>query len=153
MQPEKPDKVKILKAFMRVIAALPYKHILGALFACWLVYFALFEYSKKPPTAKPEPTVDLSKIPPDVHGAAGPEPRINPWNGVPFCVDRYLKQVLNDYDSSEYLQASVPQKVWDKKVPYWEVNLRLRAKNLVGAYVVTVKTFHIQNEQVVQMID
>ncbi|TXH54187.1 MAG: hypothetical protein E6Q97_11515 [Desulfurellales bacterium] len=153
MQTEKPDKVKILKAFLRVIATLPYKHMLGALFACWLVYFALFEYSQKPPDAKPEPTVDLSKVPPNIHGAAGPEPRINPWNGVPFCVDRHLKQVLNDYDSSEYLQASAPRKVWIEKTPYWEVNLRLRAKNAFGAYIVTVKTFHIQNEQVIQMID
>lgn len=153
MQPRKPDKIKILKAFLRVVAALPYRLLLGAVFACWLIYYGLFEYRPKPPASKSAPTVDLSKIPLDVHGAAGPEPRINSWNNVPFCVDRYLKQVLNDYDSSEYLQASMPQKVWVGKAPYWEVNLRLRAKNAFGAYVVTVKTFHIQNDQVISMLD
>ena len=85
--------------------------------------------------------------------AAGPEPRANSWNGVPFCVDRYLKRVLNDYDSSEYLEASTPRKVLIKKMPYWEVSLRLRARNAFGAYIVTVKTFLIQDEQVIRMVD
>lgn len=83
--------------------------------------------------------------------AAGPAPKTSAWNGVPYCIDRYLKQTLSDYDSAEYMGATVPRKVVDKKGTYWEVSVKLRAKNAFGAKIITTKTFYIQNEQVVEV--
>lgn len=84
---------------------------------------------------------------------AGPAPTTSPWDGKVYCVDRYLKGVLNDYDSAEYMQWSGPEKVKIKGVLYWRVRLKLRAANAFGAKIIKIYTFLIQNNTVVSATD
>jgi hypothetical protein len=102
---------------------------------------------------QPRPDIKASAIPspaPTIEDAAGPLPLLSPWDGEVYCVDEYLKQVLNDYESAEYLQWTFPEKVVIKKAPYWQVRLKLRAKNAFGAKIIKVYTFLIQNNVVVK---
>lgn len=85
--------------------------------------------------------------------SAGEPPFRSSYDGKVMCVDSYLRQTLNDYDSAEYIEWGAPEKVKIKNVPYWRVGLRLRAKNGFGAKILTTKFFLIQNGQVVKMID
>lgn len=82
----------------------------------------------------------------------GPKPDNAGWNGKVFCVDHYLKQTLNDYDSSEYLEWSPVVRTELKGEPYWAVKLKLRAKNAFGAYIVKDVVFFIRRNQVVQAV-
>lgn len=84
---------------------------------------------------------------------AGPKPVTTPWNGTVLCVDRLLRETLNDYESAEYLQWSELTKVKSNGITYWQVSLKLRAKNAFGAKIINVKTFLIQHDQVVKVID
>ncbi len=36
----------------------------------------------------------------------GPKPENSAWNGEVLCVDKYLKETLNDYEDAEYLEWS-----------------------------------------------
>jgi hypothetical protein len=68
-----------------------------------------------------------------------------------WCVDRYLKYNLNDYDSSEYLQWTSPIKVIYEGEPYWAVRLRLRAANAFGGKIIKEPMFYIQQDKVVRV--
>lgn len=88
-----------------------------------------------------------------VEELAGPPPQTSPWDRKVYCVDRYLKQVLNDYGSAEYMQWGGLERAKVKGVAYWRVRLKLRAKNGFGAKIIKVYTFMIQNDQVVSATD
>jgi hypothetical protein len=79
----------------------------------------------------------------------GPKPENAGWNGKVYCVDRYLKRTLNDYDSSEYLEWSPVTRMDVKGEPYWAVRLKLRAKNAFGAFIVKDVVFFIRQNEVV----
>ena len=81
---------------------------------------------------------------------AGDMPETWSYDGRVMCVDSYLRRALNDYDSAEYLEWGSPEKVKIKGVTYWQVGLRLRAKNAFGAMIVKTMTFLIQRNQVVK---
>lgn len=91
--------------------------------------------------------VDL-KITNDV-GILGPKPT-SYYNGKVLEVDRYLSRVLNDYDSSEYVEWSPVIKVREKDGPYWAVRLKLRAKNAFGGYILRDTYYYIRSGQVVR---
>lgn len=62
----------------------------------------------------------------------------------------YLRNNLNDYDSSEFIEWSPVSKTYIKNEPYWSLSLKLRAKNLVGAYLLKDVTFYIRQNQVMK---
>lgn len=66
-----------------------------------------------------------------------------------LAVRKYLRQVLNDYNSSEFVEWSGVGKTTVKNEPYWVIKLRLRAKNAFGAYILKTVIFYIRNDQVV----
>lgn len=66
-----------------------------------------------------------------------------------MAFNNYLRDRLNDYDSSEYLAWSPAEKVTVKGEPFWKSVLRLRAKNGFGAYIVRDVTFYLRNKKVV----
>jgi len=72
------------------------------------------------------------------------------YNGKVLEVDRYLSRVLNDYDSSEYVEWSPVIKVREKDGPYWAVRLKLRAKNAFGGYILRDTYYYIRGGQVVR---
>lgn len=80
----------------------------------------------------------------------GKKPKNSSWDGSVREVDQYLKQVLNDYDSAEYIEWSPVTKVYVKKEPFWAVRLKLRAKNGFGAYILRDTYFLIRGGQVVK---
>lgn len=82
-------------------------------------------------------------------GILGPKPT-SYYNGKVLEVDRYLSRVLNDYDSSEYVEWSPVIKVREKDGPYWAVRLKLRAKNAFGGYILRDTYYYIRNGQVVR---
>lgn len=63
--------------------------------------------------------------------------------------NNYLRDRLNDYDSSEYVGYSQAFREYVKGEPYWTSTLRLRAKNAFGAYIVKDVKFYIQGGSVV----
>ena len=93
----------------------------------------------------------LSKVVTD-EGLLGPKPDNNGWDGSVRCVDKYLKQTLNDYDSAEYMEWSPVFRMDTKEGPYWAVRLKLRAKNGFGAYIVKNVVFFIRQNQVVSAV-
>lgn len=80
----------------------------------------------------------------------GEKPENSPWDGSVRPAEKYLKEVLNDYDSSEYLGWSPVTKIYIGKEPYWGTKVKLRAKNAFGAYIVRNIVFLIRNGQVVK---
>ena len=72
-----------------------------------------------------------------------------PKNGGQSAVSDYLRENLNDFDSSEYLAWSEPAIVDVGGQPFWMVKLRLRAKNMFGGYIVKTVTFYIIQDKVV----
>ena len=68
-----------------------------------------------------------------------------------WCVDRYLKYNLNDYDNAEYLHWSAPVSIIYDGQPYWAVKLRLRAANAFGGKIIKEPVFLIQQDQVVRV--
>jgi len=79
----------------------------------------------------------------------GPKPESSAWDGSVRCVDKYLKQVLNDYGSAEYVEWSPVAKVNYKGEPYWGVRLRLRATNAFGGKILKDTYYLIRHNQVV----
>lgn len=75
----------------------------------------------------------------------GKKPTNSAWDGSIACVERYLKQVLNDPDSYEHVSTTVPS----PSGPYWVVSSAYRAKNGFGGLILQRTTFKIQQEQVV----
>lgn len=82
----------------------------------------------------------------------GPKPENSGWDGKVYCIDRYLKRTLNDYDSSEYLEWSPVTRMDVKGEPYWAVRLKLRAKNAFGALIVKDVVFLIRQNEVVSAV-
>lgn len=80
----------------------------------------------------------------------GPKPRNSEWDGRVDPVVEYLKDNLNDYEDSEWLEWSPVTKVTIGKEPYWAVRLKLRAKNAFGGKILKNVVFLIRNNQVVQ---
>lgn len=80
----------------------------------------------------------------------GPKPMQSGWDGDVLPVKQYLREVLNDYDSSEFVEWSPVSKIYQGKEPYWGVRLRLRAKNGFGAYIVRDTYYYIRHNQVVK---
>jgi hypothetical protein len=60
-----------------------------------------------------------------------------------------LRYVLNDYDSSEYVDYSPAIKVTVKGEPFWVSVLKLRAKNPYGGYILKDVRMYIRNKKVV----
>lgn len=83
----------------------------------------------------------------------GPKPTNSAYDGNVAPAQEYLKQALNDYDSSEYLGWTNVQKTYIGSEPYWTTSARIRAKNAFGAFVVNEFTFYIRNNQVVKVDD
>jgi len=81
----------------------------------------------------------------------GNKPENSAWDGSVRPAENYLKEVLNDYSSSEYLGWTKVEKIYQGKEPYWQTSVRLRAKNAFGAYIVRDVTFWIRNNQVVKV--
>lgn len=81
----------------------------------------------------------------------GPKPINSAYDGNVTPAQNYLKQALNDYDSSEYLGWTDVRKTYVGKEPFWTTTVRLRAKNAFGAFVVNEYTFFIRNNQVVNV--
>lgn len=79
----------------------------------------------------------------------GAKPMSSGWDGGVSAVKSYLRETLNDYDSSEFLEWSDVAKVYVKKEPFWAVRLKIRAKNSFGGYVVKDAIFYIRQNQVV----
>jgi hypothetical protein len=81
----------------------------------------------------------------------GPKPDDRGWKGKVFCVDRYLKANLNDYESAEYLEWSPVTSIEVKGEPYWAVRLKLRAANGFGAKILKEPIFLIRQNAVVRV--
>ncbi len=81
----------------------------------------------------------------------GEKPENSAWDGSVRPAEKYLKEVLNDYSSSEYLDWTKVAKVYEGKEPYWHTTVRLRAKNAFGAFIVKDIAFWIRRGQVVKV--
>jgi hypothetical protein len=77
----------------------------------------------------------------------GPEPKVSAWDGSVRCVERYLKETMNDPGSYQHVSSTAPVAVG----PSWIVVSRFRAKNGFGALTVHQARFEIQRDQVVDM--
>lgn len=64
--------------------------------------------------------------------------------------NNYLKDKLNDYDSSEYVSFTEPQKTNINGQEYWLSILKLRAKNPLGAYILKDVKMYIRHNEVVK---
>jgi hypothetical protein len=81
----------------------------------------------------------------------GDKPENSSWDGSVRPAEKYLKEALNDYSSSEYLGWSPVTKIYIGKEPYWGTKVKLRAKNAFGAFIVKDIVFFIRNNQVVKV--
>jgi len=79
----------------------------------------------------------------------GPKPKNSEWDGRVDPVVEYLKNNLNDYDSSEFVEWSPVTKLEMKGEPFWVVRLRLRAKNAFGGYILKNTFYFIRQNRVV----
>jgi hypothetical protein len=79
----------------------------------------------------------------------GPKPKNSEWDGRVDPVVEYLKNNLNDYDSSEFVEWSPVTKLEVKGEPFWVVRLKLRAKNAFGGYVLKNTFYFIRQNRVV----
>jgi hypothetical protein len=79
----------------------------------------------------------------------GPKPKNSEWDGRVDPVVEYLKNNLNDYDSSEFVEWSPVTKLEVKGEPFWVVRLKLRAKNAFGGYVLKNTFYFIRQNKVV----
>src|ERR1019366_1164597 len=82
-----------------------------------------------------------------VDAVRGQAPTNSAWDGSIHCVERYLKEAMNDPDSYQHMSTTEPVAVG----AYWVVISRFRAKNGFGALTVHQATFKIQQDQVVGM--
>jgi hypothetical protein len=79
----------------------------------------------------------------------GPKPKNSEWDGRVDPVVEYLKNNLNDYDSSEFVEWSPVTKLEVKGEPFWVVRLKLGAKNAFGGYVLKNTFYFIRQNKVV----
>lgn len=79
----------------------------------------------------------------------GPKPKNSEWDGRVDPVVDYLKNNLNDYDSSEFVEWSPVTKLEIKGEPFWVVRLKLRAKNAFGGYVLKNTFYFIRQNRVI----
>lgn len=79
----------------------------------------------------------------------GPKPKNSEWDGRVDPVVEYLKNNLNDYDSSEFVEWSPVTKLDVKGEPFWVVRLKLRAKNAFGGYILKNTFYFIRQNRVV----
>jgi hypothetical protein len=79
----------------------------------------------------------------------GPKPRNSEWDGRVDPVVEHLKNNLNDYDSSEFVEWSPVTKLEVKGEPFWVVRLKLRAKNAFGGYILKNTFYFIRQNRVV----
>ena len=79
----------------------------------------------------------------------GPKPKNSEWDGRVDPVVDYLKNNLNDYDSSEFVEWSPVTKLEVKGEPFWVVRLKLRAKNAFGGYVLKNTFYFIRQNRVI----
>jgi hypothetical protein len=79
----------------------------------------------------------------------GEKPFQSSWDNEVLCVKRYLRDTLNDYDSSEFLEWSEVGKIQVEGEKYWGVRLKLRAKNAFGGYIVKNTSYLIRHDKVV----
>jgi len=79
----------------------------------------------------------------------GPKPSNSEYDGRVDAVVEYLKNTLNDYDSSEFVEWSKVTKVQVKGEPFRAVRLKLRAKNAFGAYLLKNTYYFIRQNKVV----
>ena len=79
----------------------------------------------------------------------GPKPKNSEWDGRVAPVVEYLKNNLNDYDSSEFVEWSPVTKLEVKGEPFWAVRLKLRAKNAFGGYILKDTFYFIRQNRVV----
>jgi hypothetical protein len=70
----------------------------------------------------------------------GPMPQVSAWDGSVIAVERYLKPRLNDPDSLDMANCTMP--VVDGA--YWRTACAYRAKNAFGGLVLDGKVFYIQ---------
>jgi len=68
-----------------------------------------------------------------------------------LAFNNYLRNRLNDYDSSEYVNWTQVSKVYVKSEPFWQCSLKLRAKNAFGAYVLQDVKVYLRGDKVVLM--
>lgn len=94
----------------------------------------------------------LSKVVADEE-LLGPKPENSEWDSSVRCVDQYLKQTLNDYDSAEYMEWSPVVRMDTKEGPYWVVRLKLRATNAFGGKIIKEVIFFIRQNQIVKHSD
>jgi hypothetical protein len=78
----------------------------------------------------------------------GKQPRQLPNGTVPVVV-QYLEDNLHDPYTMKLLKWSKVEKASRNGEPYWYVQLRYRAKNTYGAYVLTLGGYYIRNNKVV----
>lgn len=64
-------------------------------------------------------------------------------------VVEYLKNNLNDYDSSEFVEWSPVAKLEVKGEPFWVVRLKLRAENAFDGYILKNAFYFIRQNKVV----
>ena len=79
----------------------------------------------------------------------GPKPKNSEWDGRVDPVVEYLRNNLNDYDSSEFVEWSPVTKLEVKGEPFWVVRLKLRAKNAFGGYILKNTFYFIRQNRVV----
>lgn len=79
----------------------------------------------------------------------GPKPTNSAYDGRVDPVVEYLKNNLNDYDSSEFVEWSAVTKLEVKGEPFWVVRLKLRAKNAFGGYILRNTFYFLRQNKVV----
>jgi hypothetical protein len=94
--------------------------------------------------------IDKSSIIAAERVVMGEKPAQSSFDGDVGPVKEYLKEALNDYDSSEFVEWSPVTKVYLGKEPYWGVRLKLRAKNAFGAYILRDTYYFMRNNKVVK---
>jgi hypothetical protein len=99
-----------------------------------------------PATAK----TGQAKTRPQETTLAGPPPRQLPDGRVPVVI-QYLQDNLHDPYSMKLLKWSKVEKRPLNGELFWFVELRYRAKNTFGAYVLAVEGFYIRNNKVVSI--
>jgi hypothetical protein len=79
----------------------------------------------------------------------GPKPENSQFDNSVACVKDYLNGILNDAESVKYVE-------WSRAIEhegYWAVRCKFRAKNRLGAYILTNWLFLIQGSKVVEHVD
>jgi hypothetical protein len=73
----------------------------------------------------------------------GPRPENSAWDGSIFCIESYLKTVMNDPDSYSHVSTTIAVPEGE----YWVATSTFRGKNAFGALVLNSKKFYIQQNR------